>query len=78
MKKLLFCCLILFSGCSLNENYVRQDRANFETLAPRIRKMMTTTTEYDESQKGDIEDRLQLWKARITQAEAALKEDDSE
>ena len=73
MKKLILA-LVLLCGCgSLHENYVRQDRANYETLAPRIRKMMTTTTEYTPVQQADIEDRLQGWDAKTLAALESLE-----
>lgn len=79
MRKLAVGLVFLFAGCgTLHEKYVKQDRANYETLAPRIRKMMTDSEVYTETQEGDIEDRLQLWDARLTQAEALLKEKPSE
>ena len=79
MRKLAVGLVFLFVGCgTLHEKYVKQDRANFETLAPRIRKMMDASEVYDDDQEADIEDRLQLWDARLTQAEAALKEKPSE
>ena len=74
MKKTILVLAILLSGCgSLQENYVKQDRANYETLAPRIRKLMETSDHYDADQEQDIEDRLQGWDAKTTQALAAIK-----
>jgi len=74
MRKLAVGLVFLFVGCgTLHEKYVEQDRANFETLAPRIRKMMDASDVYTDEQEGDIEDRLQLWDMRLTQAEAALE-----
>ncbi len=75
MRQMLFI-LVLLAGCgTLHENYVKQDRANYETLAPRIRKLMETSDHYDEDQEADIEDRLQGWDAKTTQALATLKEE---
>ena len=61
MRTLLLALVLCTGCCTLNQDYVKQDRKNYETLAPRIRKMLTSTTEYDDSQKQDIEDRLQGW-----------------
>jgi len=60
--------VLLLSGC-LCQDYVEQDRRNYDTLAPRITRMLGSTTEYDEDQKQDIKDRLQSWDTRLTQAE---------
>ncbi len=68
MKKYLLI-LVLLSGCeTLHENYVKQDRQNYETLAPRIEKMMETSDHYTEDQEQDIKDRLKAWDAWTTQA----------
>jgi hypothetical protein len=75
MKNLLYASIILLAGCcTLNENYIRQDRKNYETLAPRIRTMLETTAAFDDAQKRDIEDRLQGWDAKSTQAMETLAE----
>ena len=69
MRNLLFVSIIMLAGCgSLQENYVKQDRANYETLAPRVRKLMETSDHYDADQEQDIEDRLQGWDAKTTAA----------
>jgi hypothetical protein len=76
MRKLAIGLVFLFVGCgTLHEKYVNQDRSNFDTLAPRVRKLMETSEHYTAEQEGDIEDRLQLWDARVTQAEATLKKE---
>ena len=75
MKKMLFA-LVLLAGCgTLHEKYVKQDRANYETLAPRVRKMLTSTTEYDDDQKQDIEDRLKAWDLKTTEALKSLEDE---
>lgn len=74
MRKLVISLVIIFAGCgSLHEKYVKQDRANYETLEPRIRKLMETSEHYTETQEDDIKDRLQLWDARLIQAEEMFK-----
>lgn len=74
MKKLLLAGIIMLAGCgSLQESYVKQDRANYETLAPRVRKLMETSEHYTAEQEQDIEDRLQGWDAKTTQALADIK-----
>ena len=79
MRKFLFPVILILAGCgSLHEDYVRQDRANYETLAPRIRKMLTSTTEYDDAQKQDIEDRLQGWDAKSAAAVATFNKEGAE
>ena len=55
--------LLLMSGCTLHGDYVKQDRANYETLAPVVSKMLTETKLYDEDFKDDIRDRLASWDA---------------
>ena len=54
---------LLISGCTLHGDYVKQDRANYETLAPVVSKMLTETKLYDEDFKEDIRDRLASWDA---------------
>jgi len=77
MRKLMLGLTLVLAGCgSLHENYVKQDRANYETLAPRVRKMLKTTTEYDAAQKQDIEDRLQAWDASSQAGMDSIKEQD--
>lgn len=77
MKKLIG--LLLVAGCcSLPVDYVKQDRRNYETLAPRIRKLLETSDYYDEDQEADIEDRLQAWDFKTAQALASIAEVDSE
>jgi len=71
MKKLLISAVLALTACgSLQESYVKQDRKNFETLAPRIRTMMAKSDVYTPAQEADIEDRLQAWEAWT---DAALK-----
>lgn len=74
MKRYVWTLVLLAGCCSLNENYIRQDRANYETLAPRVRKMLVTTTEYDDDQKQDIEDRLQGWDASSAAGMETIRE----
>jgi len=75
MKNLLLVCVIALAGCcTLNEDYVRQDRKDFDTFAPRVEKMINETTLYDEDQKQDMRDRLKGRDARITLAEDFIKE----
>lgn len=79
MKKLLLVCIIALAGCcTLNEDYVQQDRKDFDTFAPRVRKMIDDTTLYDAAQKQDMRDRLEGRDARITAAEDFNKETESE
>ena len=59
MRKVLLGLVVVLAGCgTLHEKYVRQDRANYETLAPRVRKMMAASEVYSPMQEKDIEDRL--------------------
>lgn len=54
--------LVLCTGCcGLNEAYVKQDRANYETLAPVVRKYLNETDILDDETEADVEDRLQAW-----------------
>lgn len=79
MRALICGLAIVLAGCgTLNEKYVKQDRMNYETLAPRIRKMLTSTTEYDGDQKKDIEDRLQAWDTWSAEGVASLEEKENE
>ena len=74
MRKLLLSLVLIFSGCgSLHEEYVKQDRNNYETLWPRIEKMLESTTEYDDDQKADIQDRGNAWDAWTTQGMKAFE-----
>lgn len=76
MRKLMLGLTLVLAGCgSLHEGYVRQDRANYETLAPRVRKMLKTTTEFDAQQKTDIYDRLEAWDASSQAGMDAIKKD---
>jgi len=76
MKKMLFA-VVLLAGCgTLNEKYVKQDRANYETLAPRIRAMLQETKLYDKDQKADIEDRLNSWDVWTTEGLESVTKDD--
>jgi hypothetical protein len=59
---------------NLQKEYVQQDRRSYDTLAPRIEKLMETSDHYDEDQEQDIRDRLNMWEARILIAEEALGE----
>lgn len=77
MRRLTYGLIFLLAGCcTLNEDYIRQDRANYETLAPRVRKMLKTTKEFDDVQKLDIEDRLEAWDTKSAAAMATLKKED--
>jgi len=60
--------LVLVCGCSLHEDYVRQDRANYETLRPVIEKWIAETETFDDDFEADITDRMNGWDARTTQA----------
>ncbi len=74
MRKLALGLVIFLAGCgSLHESYVQQDRANYETLAPRVRKLMETSDHYTPKQEQDIEDRLQGWDAKTLQGLADIK-----
>lgn len=75
MKKLLII-LFMTGCCTLNEDYVRQDRKDFDTMTPRIMRMLNDTTLFTDFQKGDIEDRLNARDAKISAAEALLKKED--
>ena len=75
MKKYL-CILILLVGCgSLHEDYVKQDRANYETLAPVISSLLAESKKMSAADKADVEDRLQGWDTKTTAAlESIAKE----
>ena len=74
MKKLLLAMTLLFAGCcTLQEDYIRQDRKDFATFTPRIKVMIAETTKYDAAQKQDMLDRLTARDLRITEAEAYIK-----
>lgn len=74
MKKLLL--IILLSGCcTLNEDYVRQDRKDFNTFTPRIEKMINESTFYTDAQKEDMRDRIKARNLRITVGEATFKKE---
>lgn len=61
--------LILLCSCSLHEEYVRQDRANYETLRPIIEALQEAAPDlYDDDFDADITDRLNGWNAKTTQA----------
>jgi hypothetical protein len=72
MKKLILI-LFLTGCCTLNQDYVRQDRKDFDTFTPRIEKMIDDTTLYTGAQKEDMRDRLKARNLRITEAEALLE-----
>jgi len=62
MRRLAIILVLFFSGCcTLNENYVKQDRMNYETLAPRIRIFVSSSDQFTDDQKQDIKDRLEAW-----------------
>ena len=69
MKKLLFTLILCVGCCGLPRDYVEQDRASFDTLAPRVRAMVAETQLYDDTQKKDILDRLISDDLRITKAQ---------
>jgi len=76
MRTMMLAVVLLATACSsLPEKYVKQDRANYETLAPRIRKLMETSDHYSEDQEEDIEDRLQGWDARSAAAMEAIQDE---
>lgn len=71
MKYLL--CLVLLTGCgSLDAAYVKQDRANYETLAPRVRELLDKTDIFPADEEDDIRDRLNGWDARSANGVKAL------
>lgn len=78
MKKLIYGLILMAGCCTLNADYIKQDRQNYETLAPRIRKMLRSTAEYSPAQKQDIEDRLNGWDVRTSQGILAVEEKPSE
>jgi len=60
MKRLMIS-LVLLMGCgTLHEDYVKQDRNNYETLWPCIEEMLETS-DYSEDKKLDIKDRGASW-----------------
>lgn len=61
MKRLLLG--LVLAGCSLNADYVRQDRNNYETLAPVVRRYIEDTSIYPPEKEDDILDRLEAWDA---------------
>lgn len=66
--------VVLLCGCSLHEDYVRQDRDNYETLRPVIERYMAESDAFDEDFEADIADRLNGWDAKTTQALATFDE----
>lgn len=74
MKKLILI-LFLTGCCTLNQDYVEQDRKDFDTFTPRIEKMIDDTTLYSDAQKQDMKDRLKARDARITQAEETFTDE---
>ena len=75
MKKYL-CILVLFVGCgNLHEDYVKQDRANYETLAPVISSLLAESKKMSENDKADVQDRLEGWDAKTTAALESIAKD---
>jgi hypothetical protein len=72
MKRFLII-LFLATGCGLNEDYIKQDRKDYDTFAPRVMKMIDETSLYDNEQKQDMRDRLEARNARIKAAEEYVK-----
>lgn len=72
--RILLVSLLLSGCCGLQQVYVEQDRRNYDTLAPRIEKLMETSDHYDEDQEQDIRDRLVGWNLRITKGEESFSE----
>ena len=67
--RLLLASLLLSGCCSVTQrSYVEQDKANFDTLAPRILDLVERTRSLDKEQKQDIRDRLTAWERRILKA----------
>ena len=74
MKRLLVL-LALVTGCgSLHADYVRQDRANYETLAPVVRRLIQESDVLDPDEEADVEDRLNGWDARTSAAVKSLED----
>lgn len=74
MKKLLL--VFLLTGCgSLHESYVKQDRSNFETLAPKVNILLDNSSILPPDEEQDIRDRLNSWDARTTAAIKSLGEE---
>ena len=77
MKKLIIC-VVLLAGCgTLHEDYVQQDRNNYETLWPCVEKMLETS-EYDDAKKKDIRDRGAAWDLWTFEGLEAVKKDSKE
>jgi hypothetical protein len=74
MKRFL-AILLLASGCSLHADYVRQDRANYETWAPLIRRYVAETDIYSSTFEQDQLDRLEAWDAWTTAGVASIDSD---
>ena len=79
MRSLVLILMLLLCGCgSLHESYVKQDRNNYETLWPRVEKMLEATDIFDEDQEKDINDRGEAWDAWTTQGMNSFKKEKDE
>jgi len=77
MRPFLVSLVIVFSGCcGLQQAYVEQDRRDFDTMTPRVKRMIEATDLYDDDQKQDMLDRLTGRDLRITRGEEAFSESD--
>lgn len=63
------------SACSLSADYVRQDRANYEQIAPVVSKLLAETAIYDDEFEQDIRDRLNAWDAWSQAGMESLKDE---
>lgn len=67
--------ILILAGCgSLHENYVKQDRNNYETLWPLVEEMLETAP-YDTVKKLDIKDRGMAWDLWTSEALEAIKKE---
>jgi len=73
MRPLLFALIFATGCCTVQRHDVEQSRRNYNTLAPRIHKMLKTST-YSKEQRQDIRDRLTAWDLRISKKEKALND----
>lgn len=73
IRSLTLTLALLISGCTLHADYVKQDRANYEQMAPVVRKCLELTDHYDDDFEKDIEDRLQAWDAWTSSAIAQIE-----
>lgn len=80
MKRFILPILFALVGCgSLNADYVRADRANYDTIAPVVSEYLSgNIVPPTGDMKNLLESKLVLWNARIAAAEASLVEDEAE